>query len=48
MLATQSLDHGVNRLSVFCLGGDGMSLRAAGDHPIERIIVAGKKSIIGE
>jgi hypothetical protein len=34
--------RGVNRLSVFCLGGGGLSLRAAGHHPFEKIIIAGK------
>jgi hypothetical protein len=30
-------------LSVFCLGGGGMSLRAAGNHLVEKVIIARKK-----
>jgi hypothetical protein len=38
-----SLDRGVNRLSVFCLGGGGVSLRAARNHKVEKIIIFRKK-----
>jgi hypothetical protein len=44
-LSSQAHDRGVNRLS-FCLlslGGGGVSLRAAGNHPVEKVIIAGKK-----
>src|SRR5271157_3481831 len=42
-LSSQALVHGVNRLSVFGLGGGGVSLQAAGNHPVEKIIIAGTK-----
>jgi hypothetical protein len=42
-LSSHALDRGVNRLSVFCPGGGGVSLRAAGDNRVEKIIIAGKR-----
>jgi len=37
------LDRRVNRLAVFCLWGDGLSLPGAANHSVEKVILIGKK-----
>jgi hypothetical protein len=52
-LSSQALDCGVNRLSVFFVFGGGgvslfLSLRTAGNHPVEKSSMLEKESCIAE
>jgi hypothetical protein len=47
-LSSHALDHGVNRFSVFGLGGGGVSLRAAGNHSFEKSSLLEKVLSIAE